>query len=120
MSARAQAAWLCAVVSHLGLILLLLAWIAWIAPPAPGLVAPLLLLATGPLALGLRGLLHGRRYTAAWLSLLSMGYFVHGVAAWTPTAPQGWLAGAEVVFSLGLFGGGVVYVRLTRGDGTPG
>ncbi|QIT54745.1 DUF2069 domain-containing protein [Aquisalimonas sp. 2447] len=106
------------ITAHLGLIILLLSWPTWLAPPAnPGLVAPLLLLAVGPLAAGVRGILYGRPYTCAWTSLLSMGYFVHGVAYINSPDITRWLAGAEIVLSLLLFLGCVLYVRLTRDQG---
>ena len=106
------------IAAHLGLIALLLSWPTWLAPPAhPGLVAPLLLLGVGPLAAGVRGILYGRPYTYAWTSLLSMGYFVHGVAYVNDEGVTRWLAGAEILLSLLLFLGCVVYVRLTRDQG---
>lgn len=104
-----------AVAGHLGLIALLLAWFTVIAPPAErGYVAPLLVLLTGPLALGLRGILHGRRYTCAWTSLLSLGYFIHGAAVYAGDGAHRWLGAVEAVLSLLLFTGCVVYVRLSR------
>ena len=104
-----------AIAGHLGLIALLVAWLTWLAPPAEsGYVAPLLVLLVGPLALGLRGILHGRRYTCAWTSLLALGYFSHGAAAYAGDGPHRWLGAVEVTLSLLLFVGCVAYVRLTR------
>ena len=99
----------------LALAILLGAWIVRLAPPGnSGLIAPLLLLLVLPLVMGLRGLLHGRRYTAAWVSLLSLFYFAYGVAQVSDPAPVRWLAAACTALSLGLFLGTVSYVRLTR------
>ena len=77
-------------------------------------MAPLALIAVTPLAVGVRGILHGRSYTCAWTSLLAMGYFVHGAALMGEPGLTRWLAGTEVVLSLALFAGCVTYVRLSR------
>lgn len=98
----------------LGLLGLQTAWLTWLAPPPEGLVAPMLLLLGGPLLLPLRGLLAGRRYTAAWCSLLSLLYFAHGVAAMGTPGSLRLLGGIEVLFSLVLFTACLLYVRVTR------
>lgn len=114
MTALPRLAHRTAIVAQLGLIALLLSWLTWLAPPDPGLVAPLVLLGVGPLAAGVRGILHGRHYTCAWTSLISMGYFIHGVAYVTTPGLTGWLAALEIALSLALFAGCVTYVRLSR------
>ncbi len=99
----------------LGLILLLTLWIVWLSPPAnSGYVAPLLVLLVLPLLLPLRGLLHGRRYTVAWTSLLSVLYFAHGVAAAWNEGILRWLGGLEIALSLGLFAGCLLYIQLAK------
>jgi len=100
--------------SHLLLIGLLLAWLTWLLPPPPGLVLPFLVLMLAPLLIALRGLLHGRRYTCAWTSLLSVFYFAHGVAAAGTPGISRTLGLIEVALSLGLFTGCVMYAKLTR------
>lgn len=90
-------------------------WVVLLAPPAnPALVAPLLLLLVLPLVIPLRGLLYGRRYTAAWVSLLSLFYFAYGIARIPDPPPVRWLGITCTALSLGLFLGAVGYVRLTR------
>ena len=114
MTQSARLAHALAAACHMGLIALLLAWMLWLAPPNAAFVAPLALLAIGPLAAGVRGILYGRHYTCAWTSLLSMAYFVHGVAMVNDPGITRWLAGTEIALSLGLFLGCVLYVRLSR------
>lgn len=101
------------VFSLVALISLLTLWTIWIAPPAnPGYVVPLLILLVAPLLIPLRGILHGRRYTAAWTSLLAVFYFAHGVAAAWNTGALRWLGSVEIVLSLGLFAGCLLYVQM--------
>jgi uncharacterized membrane protein len=101
--------------SHLLLIALLVAWFSWLHPPAnPGLIAPALLAFVTPLLIPLRGLLRGRRYTCAWTSLLAVFYFAHGVAAAGVPGMARILGVSEILLSLGLFLGCLLYLRATR------
>ncbi len=94
-----------------GLLILLTLWIGWLAPSPTYPKSLLLALLVVPLLLPLRGLLHGRSYTHAWASLLSLLYFTLGVMeAYANPAVRG-LALLEVLFSLMLFVGGVWYVK---------
>lgn len=102
------------VTTLLGLIILLTAWMTWLAPPPGSLVAPFLLLLAGPLLVPLRGLLHGRRYTAAWTSLLALFYFAHGVAAMGTPGTARTLGAIEVALSLTLFVSCLLYIRVSR------
>jgi len=118
-----------AVSCYLALIALLLLWILWLAPPPvqlierelpPGsLISPVLLLVVGPLLLPLRGILHRRRYTLAWSTMLILAYFVHGVAYTVGGGVAGWLGMAEVTLVLGYFAATNAYMRLTRAPRTP-
>ena len=101
-------------VGYLGLIALLLAWLTLLAPPPPSVISLTIVLLVGPLLFPLRGLLKGRRYTHAWSSLLSLLYFVHGVANAPGGGPETLLGSAEIALSLLFFAGAVSYVRLTR------
>lgn len=95
----------------LGVIVL---WHAWLAPPtvlSPPLVVAVLVL---PLLCGLPGMLRGRRYTHAWLSLAAPVYFVIGVDGMAAAVEPDWLGPAMVTASVGLFIGAVVYVRASR------
>ncbi len=100
-----------ALAGHLGLLGWLLLWFTWLAPPRHTPVAVALLGFAGPLLLPLRGLLHGRAYTHAWTSLLSLLYFTHGVVlAWAEPGERTW-ALVEVALSLVLFTGAAWYAR---------
>lgn len=72
-----RTAWLAACATWVALILLGLAWELLLAPLRPG--GSWLVLKVLPLLLPLRGLLHGRRYTFQWSTLLVWAYFVEGV-----------------------------------------
>ncbi len=101
------AAW----VGYLGLLGL---WIAWATVFAPARHAPasiILGIAALPLLIALRGFLYDRRGSFIWLGLISLVYFIHGVGAATD-ASQRTLAGLEIVFSLCLFGGALVRLRM--------
>lgn len=102
-----------ALVCYAGLLLFLMAWLLWLAPPPPALRAPMLLVLVLPLLLGLRGVLHRRRYTLQWTSMLSLGYFVHGVLAAAGPAPERWLGAAETSLALAYFGFALLYLRVS-------
>jgi uncharacterized membrane protein len=102
-----------ACISLLALIFLCLAWELWLAPLRPG--GSWLALKALPLLLPLRGVLHGRRYTFQWSSMLILAYFTEGtvrVAGDSGTSVV--LAAAEVLLALSFFATAVAYARLTR------
>mgnify|MGYP001090610894 CR=1 FL=1 len=102
-----------ALTCYLALGALLLAWLTWLAPPPRALISLSLLVFLLPWSLALRGLLHGRRYTFAWTTLLILLYFAHGVAACVGPGLQRWLGAAEIALSLGYFALAIAYVRLS-------
>jgi uncharacterized membrane protein len=96
----------------LALAVLGLTWELWLAPLRPG--GSWLVLKVIPLLLPLRGLLHGRRYTFQWLSLLIWLYFTEGVVR--ASSDQGLsavLGGIETLLSVGLFSSVAAYSRVT-------
>lgn len=105
--------WL-AISTYLALIALLLLWLIWLDPPVAAVRAPALLLLLGPLLLPLRGILHGRRYTVAWSTMLILLYFAHGIAAVAGNGRAVWLGGAEIILALSYFGLAIAYVRLSK------
>jgi len=109
-----------AVTAYLSLIPLLLLWLIWLAPLPAGATSPALLILLGPLLIPLRGILHGRRYTIAWTSMLILLYFLHGVAAAAGGGRAAWLGGTEIVLALGYFGLAIRYVRLSSPAATTG
>lgn len=97
----------------IALILLCLAWELRLAPLRPG--GSWLALKCLPLLLPLFGILHGRRYTFQWSSLLILAYFVEGlVRATSDPAPSRWLAAGETVLTIVFFAAAVIYLRQTR------
>ena len=109
----ARFAWLAACASLIALTLLALAWELALAPIRPG--GSWLVLKALPLLAPLRGVLHGRRYTFQWSSLLILFYFVEGaVRAWSDTGASVALAGVEIVLSLAYFAAALIYLRSTR------
>lgn len=107
-------------VAHLGacaslvaLIFLCLAWELWLAPLRPG--GSWLVLKVLPLLAALMGVLHGRRYTLQWSSMLILAYFTEGsVRAWSEAGLARGLALGEVLLSLVFFSAALGYTRLTR------
>lgn len=96
--------------SLIALILLCLVWELWLAPLRPG--GSWLVLKTLPLLALLFGILHGRLYTYRWASLVVWPYFAEGVMrTMTEPPPSAWLAAAEIVLVLTLFGSAAIYIR---------
>ena len=102
-----------ACLSLLTLIFLSLAWELWLAPLRPG--GSWLALKALPLLLPLMGVLHGRRSTYQWASMLILAYFAEGtVRAFGETGASAALAWAEALLSLVFFVSAVLYARMTR------
>ena len=98
-------------VGYFAVLVLILGHCTLWAPPSHAPVSVILVIAVGPLLVPLRGLLHARRYTHAWTSLVALLYFLVGVITATASTPPAWLGGAEIAASLVLFTGAVGYVR---------
>lgn len=99
--------------SLIALIFLCLAWESRLAPVQTG--GSWLMLKALPLLAPLFGILHGRRYSYQWASLLILLYFTEGVVRATSDSGLGqWLAIAETVLSLIFFSASVSYAFLTR------
>lgn len=101
-----------AAASLVALIALCLVWELWLAPLRPG--GSMLVLKVLPLLLPMRGILHGRRYTHQWTSLLVLLYLAEGAVRLISDGTQSrWLAGAEVILALLLFAGCLGHARAT-------
>ncbi|MEF8712467.1 MAG: DUF2069 domain-containing protein [Accumulibacter sp.] len=99
--------------SLIALIFLCLAWELRLAPVQPG--GSWLALKCLPLLAPLFGILHGRRYTYQWASMLILLYFTEGIVRATTEQGIGqWLAIAETILALIFFGASVAFARLTR------
>jgi uncharacterized membrane protein len=99
--------------SLIALIALSVAWELWLAPLRPG--GSMLVLKVVPLLMPLRGILHGRRYTYQWASLLILLYFGEGlVRATSDTVTLSRQLGiAETVLTLIFFASTAWYAKLT-------
>lgn len=105
--------YLLACISLIGLIFLCLAWELRLAPVQAG--GSWLALKCLPLLLPLRGILHGRRYTFQWASMLILLYLTEGlVRATSEGGLSQLLAGTEALLALSFFGAAIAYVRRTR------
>lgn len=102
-----------AAVSLIGLIALCVGWEMWLAPLRPG--GSWLVLKTLPLLFPLFGILHGRRYTHQWASLLALAYLIEGIVrATSDPQPMRLLAVAEIFLATAFFISTACYARLTR------
>ncbi len=96
--------------SLIALILLCLGWELWWAPLRPG--GSWLVLKALPLLWPLFGVLHARRYTHQWLSLLAFAYFIEGaVRAMSDAGASRWLALFEAGLALVLAASAACFAR---------
>ncbi|MBI3715580.1 MAG: DUF2069 domain-containing protein [Betaproteobacteria bacterium] len=102
-------------ISTAALILLVVLCIAWegaLAPVRPG--GSWLTLKALPLLAPLFGILHGKRYTFQWASMLILAYFAEGaVRAWTDGGMSQRLALLECALAIVFFAAAIAYVRAT-------
>lgn len=98
--------------SLIALIVLCAAWELWLAPLRPG--GSWLVLKAAPLLVPLFGILHGRRYTYQWASLLIQLYLLEGLTrAFSDSGAMRWLAIAETGLALAFFAAALAYARQT-------
>ena len=108
-----KALYFSACLSLLALLFLCLAWELRLAPLRPG--GSWLALKALPLLLPLMGILHGRRYTYQWASMLILAYLAEGVVrAFGDIGASPALALAEALLALVFFISAVFYARLTQ------
>jgi uncharacterized membrane protein len=108
-----KAAWLAASATLIALIILGLAWELFLAPLKPG--GSWLALKVLPLLAPLRGVLHARRYTFQWSTLLIWLYAAEGSArALSDPGPSARLAALELALALAYFAAAVTWLRATR------
>ena len=100
-----------ALIAYLALLGLILVWTTWIDPPEIVPIAVALVVLVLPLMFPLRGMLHGRRYTHAWSSLLALAYITLGITL--AAAADARLYGVLMTTaSLAWFAGCLLYVKL--------
>ena len=101
-----------ATITLIALIALCLSWEIFLAPLRPG--GSWLMLKVLPLLLPLFGVLHGRRYTFQWASMLILLYFTEGVVrAWSDLPPSSTLAAMETALAAGFYFAAIFYAKLT-------
>ncbi len=101
------------VISLLLLVVLCLGWELWWAPLRPG--GSFLAIKALPLLLPLRGLLHGRRYTAQWTSLFILFWMAEGAMRMgSDHGVSQRLAIIELVLASLCFGCVAMYAKWTR------
>ena len=99
-------------ISLITLILLSLAWELWLAPLRPG--GSWLVLKSLPLLGAVFGVLHGRRYTYQWSSMLILAYMAEGIVRIMSDAGfSRALAAIELALALAFFVSTVWYARIT-------
>jgi uncharacterized membrane protein len=95
------------------LIFLGLAWELFLAPLRPG--GTWMALKVLPLLAPLFGVLHGKRYTYQWSTLLIWLYAAEGATRmYTDSGLAAGLAALELALSLGYFASAVVFLRSSR------
>ncbi|GIX21751.1 MAG: hypothetical protein KatS3mg121_0534 [Gammaproteobacteria bacterium] len=102
-----------ALAAHLGLIAWIVAFNVWLDPPARHWISLLIVLLCAPLLLALRGMLHGRPYSHAWMSLLAPFYFALGVGV-VAGAEDRRYGGGLILLSALLFVATIGYLRSRR------
>jgi uncharacterized membrane protein len=109
----AKRAWLAAVACLTALIFLGVVWELFAAPLKPG--GSWLVLKVLPLLAPLFGVLHGRRYTFQWSTLLIWLYAAEGaMRAYTDSGLAAVLAALEFALALGYFAAAVAYLKAAR------
>lgn len=97
--------------SLVGLLFLCLAWELWLAPLRPG--GSMLAMKALPLLLPLFGILHGKRYTHQWTSMLALAYLAEGLTrAVSDQGVSQALAMAETFLATLLFAGCLGHARI--------
>ena len=102
--------WL-ALLGYFGLLGLLVTWNAYLVQPTIFPVSVVLLFYVGPLLIPLRGLLHGKLYTHAWIHFMALFYFTVGVMIAASNVAERHYAIAQIIFSIILFVGSMMFVR---------
>ena len=103
-------AWRGAVGTLTALIFLCVAWELFLAPLKPG--GSWLVLKVLPLLAPLMGVLHGRRYTFQWSTLLIWLYAAEGATrAFSDRGLSQWLGALELLLALAYFAFAVAWLR---------
>lgn len=94
------------------LFMLLMLYNAFISPLPHLPVALILIVSVTPILLPFRGFLNGNKKSCAWMALISLFYFIHGISGVYATPNERLFSILETVFSLMIFVGITFYLRL--------
>ena len=100
-----------ALAGYFGLFALLMLWNTILAPTSQFPVALMLLITVTPLLLNLRGLLDRNHKSCAWMAYISLAYFIHGSVETYVNTNGRLYPSLEIILSLMLFFGTILYVR---------
>jgi uncharacterized membrane protein len=109
--------YLIALIGFFGLFTLIMLWHTLLSPQHQLPIAFLLLLTVTPLLLPMRGFLHGKLRSCAWLAYISLMYFLHGAIEAYANVDARPLALLEIALSLMIFFGISFYLRSVKSIG---
>lgn len=98
--------------SFFGLMITLICWITLDEHSVNYPTFAFLLIALIPLLFPLRGLLHGKPYTHAWMGFLMLVYFSHGIGEVYSADGFGLYPSLEVLFSCLSFIASITFIKL--------
>ena len=101
-----------ALLSYFGLMTSLICWITLAEHSSQYPTAAMLILGLVPLLFPLRGMLHGKPYTHAWLSFLMLFYLSHGIGEVYSAVEVSLYPILEVLFSSLTFIACILFIRL--------
>jgi len=100
-----------ALAGYFALFTLLMLWYTLLSPSSHFPIAVMLIFFVTPLLLPLRGFLHGKKTSCAWIAYLSLFYFIHGIAEAYANPDDRLLAWLEIGSSFFLYLSITLYLR---------
>ena len=113
MTRHQQTYYTIALSAYFSLFALLMAWHTLLIPSTRFPTALVLIVTVSPLLLPLRGFLHGRPKSTAWIAYISLLYIGHGLVEAMANLAERWYATGEAVLALTLFLSATFYIRST-------
>lgn len=98
-------------IGYFGLLILIGYWATSPTTLDKSITTPALVFGAVPLLIGLWGIIKENAYTHAWISIISLGYFIHGVLEAWSNPKNRWLGITEIVLSLILYVGAGFFAR---------
>lgn len=100
-----------ALIGYFGLLLLIILWSLFPTQLDRSSTSVVLVFAGLPLLLGLHGILHKKPYTHVMISIISLGYLIHGIVELWSQPDNRLFACAEILLSSFLYLGAGFYAR---------